>query len=147
MVKLCDQHFCELTNTTLIDLLSLRSEVFVVEQNCVYQDIDGRDQEPTTRHIWLQEGATVIACLRLLQDAQTQRIGRVVTAAEQRGKGYSAQLIEYTLAHSSGPWVLSAQAQLEQWYQRFGFVRCGPDYLEDGLPHLPMHKAAPTTGT
>ena len=143
MVQLRDQHFEELTNTVLIDLLALRSEVFVVEQDCVYQYIDGRDQEPATRHIWLQEGTEIVACLRLLQDERVQRIGRVVTARQHRSKGYSAQLIEYTLANSAGPWMLSAQAQLEHWYQRFGFQCCGPGYLEDGIPHLPMQRGVP----
>ncbi|MFK7913825.1 MAG: GNAT family N-acetyltransferase [Pseudomonadales bacterium] len=143
MVQLWDQHFDELTNRVLIGLLQLRSEVFVLEQDCVYLDIDGRDQEPGTRHIWLQDGPEIIACLRLLQDDQAQRIGRVVTAQAHRSKGYSAQLIEHTLTHSTGPWVLSAQAQLEHWYQRFGFECCGPGYLEDGLPHVPMHRGIP----
>lgn len=148
-VHLQDQHFSELSNTTLINLLRLRSEVFVVEQDCVYLDIDGRDQESTTRHIWLQDPSLpqnqqIVACLRLLTDDRLERIGRVVTAQAHRGKGYAARLLEHVLSQSSGPWMLSAQAPLEHWYERFGFQRQGANYLEDGIPHLAMHRASPT---
>lgn len=144
MITLHDRTFGELQSSELIALLRLRSEVFVVEQDCVYLDIDGRDDESATRHIWLQQapedGGVIVACLRLLQDPNAQRIGRVVTAAEHRGNGYAARLLEHSLATSVGPWVLSAQTQLEDWYGQFGFHTNGPGYLEDGLPHLPMRR-------
>lgn len=135
-----DRRIQSLSVRQLLGLLQLRSEVFVVEQNCVYQDLDGRDEHIQTRHIWLEDEEThqVVAYLRLLEEDGTHRIGRVVTRAQHRGQGHSATLLDYAIGHSQGPWVLSAQCQLEAWYQRFGFSRCGGNYLEDGIPHLPM---------
>ena len=124
---------------TLHEILRLRQDVFVVEQGCAYGDIDGRDLEPGTVQFWAGEGS-VDATLRLLREPDgTERIGRVVTAARARGTGLAGQLIEAALAETRSPVVvIGAQAQLEQWYGRFGFVRSGEDYLEDTIPHVPM---------
>lgn len=141
-MQLFDQPFSALSARQLLQLLRLRSEIFVVEQHCIYLDIDGRDEEAATRHIWLEHDGCVLACLRLLKNPNELRIGRVVTAPAHRGKGHAARLIEHALDHSSGPWALSAQAQLESWYASFGFRRRGDNYLEDGIPHVLMLRAA-----
>ncbi|QKS15917.1 GNAT family N-acetyltransferase [Curtobacterium sp. Csp2] len=124
---------------TLHELLRLRQDVFVVEQECAYPDIDGRDLERGTLQFWAGQGS-VDATLRLLREADgTERIGRVATARHARGQGLGARLMEAAIAESrSGSIAINAQAHLEQWYARFGFVRSGEDFLEDAIPHVPM---------
>lgn len=133
-----DAAFSDLSADQLYAILALRSEIFVVEQDCVYQDLDGRDREPGARHLWLEENGQVLAALRLLQESSGHRIGRLVTARHARGRGLAAQLIRQALASSEGPWILSGQRHLERWYEGFGFCRQGEDYLEDGIPHVSM---------
>lgn len=132
--------FADLDARTLHDLLRLRVDVFVVEQECPYPEIDGRDVEPTTEHLWLDVDGQVAATVRTLVDADgTRRLGRVATHADHRGHGYAAALVQEGLRRlGDGPVHIGAQAHLEDWYARLGFVRSGPDYLEDGIPHLPM---------
>jgi ElaA protein len=124
---------------TLHEILRLRQDVFVVEQECAYGDIDGRDLEPGTIQFWAGEGS-VDATLRLLrEDDGTERIGRVATAAHARGAGLGAALMQAAIAETRSPVVtLNAQAHLEHWYGRFGFVRSGEDFVEDAIPHVPM---------
>jgi ElaA protein len=124
---------------TLHEILRLRQDVFVVEQAAAYPDIDGRDLEPGTLQFWAGQGS-VDATLRLLrEDDGTERIGRVATAAAARGQGLSSMLMEAAIAEARSPRIaIDAQAHLEQWYARFGFVRSGDDFSEDGIPHLPM---------
>ena len=134
--------FAELTPSELYGLLRLRVDVFVVEQRCPYPELDGRDLEPATEHLWFEtpDGA-VAACIRVLDDGATRAIGRVATAVEHRGAGLAARLMADGIALCGDlPVTLGAQAYLEGWYGRFGFVRSGPDYVEDGIPHLPMRR-------
>jgi ElaA protein len=136
--------FRDLDTTTLYAILKLRCDVFVVEQNCVYADLDGRDTETGTRHVWLARGDDILAYLRILDDGDTERIGRVVTAPEARGAGHAGRLMEHALTViGNRPSVLHAQAHLTDFYTRFGFAQTGPEYLEDGIPHVPMARAAP----
>ncbi|MEM1229009.1 MAG: GNAT family N-acetyltransferase [Pseudomonadota bacterium] len=137
-----EARFEEFDPQTLYSLLQLRSEIFVVEQDCVYLDLDGRDTEPQTRHFWIDDGGRVLSALRLLRDEHYERIGRVVTAAAARGQGLSSRLLAHTLEASSGPWILSGQLHLAPWYERFGFGARGDDYLEDGIPHICMVRPA-----
>ncbi|GAA0435799.1 ElaA protein [Actinoplanes capillaceus] len=133
--------FRDLDTTTLYEILKLRSEVFVVEQECAYLDPDGRDVEPGTRHLWFAQGKRVRAYLRILSDHGVERIGRVVTAPEARGNGLAGRLISEALAViGNRPAILHAQAHLAAYYTRFGFERSGPEYLEDGIPHIPMKR-------
>ena len=134
----------ELDAATLYRILALRSEVFVVEQACVYLDLDGRDLEPTARQLWIERDGQVVATLRLLSDDErTLRIGRVATAKTARGAKLAAMLMRHALHLARGhDVVLDAQTYLFDWYSAFGFVRDGDDYLEDGIPHVPMRRAA-----
>lgn len=134
-----DRSFGELTAHELHDILALRVAVFVVEQACPYAEIDGRDIEPGTRHIWFAD-PEVVAYLRVLDDGAARRIGRVVTAPAARGAGLAALLVDHAVATTSGPWVLDAQAHLESWYLARGFVVDGPDFVEDGIAHVPMRR-------
>ena len=140
--------FAELTPFEVYGLLRLRVDVFVVEQECPYPELDGRDVEPATEHLWFEadgpSGPEIVATIRLLDDGGSRAIGRVATAAGSRGQGLSARLIEEGIALSGDlPITLGAQAHLEGWYERFGFRRSGPGYVEDGIPHVPMRREAP----
>ena len=136
--------FRDLDTTTLYAILKLRADVFVVEQNCPYGDLDGRDLEPGTRHLWLSRGDEILAYLRILDDDGVERIGRVVTAAAARGAGHAQRLMDEALTViGNRPSVLEAQAYLVRFYARYGYQQTGPEYLEDGIPHVPMAKAAP----
>jgi len=139
----------EIDPSTLYGLLRLRVDVFVVEQQCPYPELDGRDLEPGSRHLWFADAEGPTAYLRVLRDPDgTRRIGRVCTRMDARGRSLAAGLVRAALG-TAGPeqvWVLDAQAHLTGWYQRFGFVAAGPQYLEDGIPHVPMRRpgAGPT---
>ena len=143
MPTLRTARFADLDTRVLHDLLRLRVDVFVVEQECPYPEIDGRDTEADTEHLWIDADGEVAATVRTLVDADgTRRLGRVATHRDHRGHGYAAQLVEEGLRRlGDGPVHIGAQAHLEGWYARLGFVRSGPDYLEDGIPHLPMVRA------
>ena len=151
--------FAELDARTLHDLLRLRIDVFVVEQHCPYPELDGRDVEPGTRHLWLARDGVPVAYLRLLTEPGEQtgsageeyatageviRIGRVVVAREARGGGLANRLMTEALAVvGDRPCVLAAQSHLVGFYARHGFVPSGPEYVEDGIPHVPMRRPAP----
>lgn len=136
--------FARLDAATLYGLLRLRSQVFVVEQQCAYPDMDGRDVEAATRHLWIEDGDRPLAYLRLLRDDDgTFCVGRVVTAPDARGRGLAGSLLRRALEVAVGCDVhLGAQSHLERWYERFGFARTGADYMEDGIPHVPMRLMA-----
>jgi ElaA protein len=129
-----------LDGVTLYRILRLRVDVFIVEQRCPYPDLDGRDLEPAARQLWVESGAEVAATLRLLADPDGRwRIGRVATAPGFRGRGLAAALMSEALSLASGAdVVLDAQSYLAGWYERFGFVADGPEFVEDGIPHVPM---------
>nr|WP_176738709.1 GNAT family N-acetyltransferase [Micromonospora pallida] len=134
--------FADLDTRTFHDLLKLRIEVFVVEQACPYPELDGRDVEPDTRHLWLSDGDTPVAYLRILADpGDVARIGRVVVAPTARGGGHAARLMTEALAMvGHHPCVLEAQSHLVDFYARYGFTASGPEYVEDGIPHTPMRR-------
>lgn len=138
----------EIDPVVLYEILRLRVDVFVVEQECPYPELDGRDLEPTARLLWFADAdadddARVLATLRVLHDGADRRIGRVATAAAARGRGLAADLMRAAVAGCEGrPTRLDAQAHLSGWYARFGFVVDGDEFLEDGIPHLPMTLAA-----
>jgi ElaA protein len=142
IVDLRDAALADLDAATLYRILALRVDVFVVEQTCPYPELDGRDLEPDARQLWLERDGAVVATLRLLfDDGATARIGRVATARGARGEGLAARLMDRALDLADGRTVvLNAQAHLLGWYERFGFVRDGADYLEDGIPHVPMRR-------
>jgi ElaA protein len=133
--------FRDLDTTTLYAILKLRADVFVVEQECVYLDHDGRDDEPGTRHVWFARDQEIRAYVRILDDGDEQRIGRVVTAKSARGAGLAGRLIEKALEIiGNRPSVMDAQAHLVNFYARYGFEPTGPEFLEDGIPHVPMRR-------
>ncbi len=137
----------ELTARQLHDLLKLRVDIFVVEQECPYPEIDGRDLLATTEHLWFDDEAGPRAALRILDDPDGRRIGRVVTRADQRGLGLAGSLMEFAHDHvGSQATVLDGQSHLRAFYERLGYAVVGPEFIEDGIPHLPMHRDPATAG-
>ncbi|GAA1714295.1 GNAT family N-acetyltransferase [Isoptericola hypogeus] len=136
----------ELDARTAYEAWRLRQDVFVVEQECAYPDLDGRDLEPRARHVVLldgDDGGRVVGTARVLDDGDVQRIGRVVCHPDVRGTGASRVLMRASLdaATAAAPEqdvVLGAQSPLVGWYGSFGFTPDGPEYLEDDIPHTPM---------
>ncbi len=138
-----DVRFIDLDAATLHEILRLRNEVFVVEQQSPFHDIDGRDAEPTTRHIWLDDGGQVVSYLRVVTEpGRSARVGRVATRHDRRSQGHAARLMRAVTASIKGALVLDAQSHLATWYERYGFRTSGPEFDEDGVAHVPMRRPA-----
>jgi len=134
--------FADLDAGTLYALLRLRVDVFVVEQRCPYPELDGRDIEPGTVHVWFEEGGGLVAYLRILEEGRGARIGRVCTDAAHRGARLSGRLVAAALdLIGDRETVLDAQSHLVGFYARFGFEATGPEFVEDGIPHIPMRRS------
>jgi ElaA protein len=131
----------DLPARTIHDLLKLRVDVFVVEQECWYPELDGRDVEPATEHVWTADDGGPTAYLRVLEDGAALRVGRVCTRKDARGDGLAAVLVADVLRrHPDRTVVLDAQSYLVGWYERLGFAVTGPEFLEDGIAHTPMRR-------
>ncbi|PRY16718.1 GNAT family N-acetyltransferase [Kineococcus rhizosphaerae] len=139
----------DLPPAVLYALLRLRVDVFVVEQECAYPELDGRDLEPDCVHVWAESGGVPVAALRVLRDPDGRgRIGRVATAPASRGAGVAGTLVRRALELLDGDEVvLDAQAHLVDWYARFGFVAQGEEFLEDRIPHRTMVRPADVVGS
>ena len=135
--------FDDLAPRTAYDVWRLRQQVFVVEQDCPYPDLDGRDLEEGTRHVvLLDEGDQVVGTLRVLDDGDWARIGRVVVAPAARGRGLAALLMDEAMALCGDREVrLDAQTGLTGFYAGYGFEVTGPEFDEDGVMHVPMRRA------
>jgi len=143
MVKTTLLSFRDLTPEILYELLKLRQDVFVVEQNCPYEDIDNLDQNAL--HLLTFYDKTVVACCRILTghtDPSISAIGRIVVHPSQRGKGLGKDLIAKALdliksrGHDGA--VIEAQAHLESYYNSIGFLKSSEPYDLDGIPHKKM---------
>lgn len=132
--------FGRLDARTAYEVWRLRQDVFVVEQECPYADLDGRDVEDGTRHVLLREdGGALLGYARVLDDGGVWRIGRVALASGARGRGLADHLVTTALQVCPGrDVVLDAQVPLAGWYAGHGFAVDGPEFLEDGIPHVPM---------
>jgi ElaA protein len=144
------KHHTDLAIEQLYEILRLRTEVFVVEQQCPYQEVDGQDLQGDTCHLMAWQDDRLIAYLRLL-DPETQGgdvvIGRVVIAAAARGTGLGHEMLAEALEQAERNWpavpiFLSAQSHLQGYYARYGFVTVGEEYVEDGIPHIGMRREA-----
>jgi ElaA protein len=137
--------FAQLSTAELYSLLRLRCEVFVVEQQCAYLDIDGRDPEADHLLAWNSNGS-LSGYLRVFGPDATDasaRIGRIVTAPRDRKAGLGRWLVRQALdfvaaRYGDVPIKISAQVYLERFYADFGFQRSSPDYFEDGILHCDM---------
>ncbi|RZL39184.1 MAG: GNAT family N-acetyltransferase [Pedobacter sp.] len=136
--------FEELSTTELYSILQLRAEVFVVEQNCVYQDIDGKDLKST--HLMAWEDENLVAYTRLVPigiSFTEASIGRVITSPRYRGLGIGVTLMEKSIAktleiYQTDRIRIGAQLYLKKFYESLGFVAEGEEFLEDGIPHIEM---------
>jgi len=141
----CKPH-AELTLAELYAILRLRSEVFVVEQNCVFLDMDGKDLQGQTEHLMAWQGDVLMAYCRLLEPARNDGqavIGRVITAPAARGTGLGHELMRRAKEEVARLWpgqpvYLGAQARLKGYYGGHGFVPVTDEYMEDGIPHVGM---------
>ena len=139
------KNFSELSTEEIYKILKLRSEVFVVEQNCVYQDIDEKDQKAT--HLFIEKNNEIIAYTRIFKKGdyyeENPSIGRVVVSKKERGKNLGKEImlnsIEFIKKELEGRKIeLSAQKYLDKFYTDLDFYSEGEDYLEDGIPHQRM---------
>ncbi len=137
--------FAELSNLQVYSYLKLRQEVFIVEQECIYPDIDGLD--PQCLHLFGYQQDNLTACLRLIPAKFHQSgniaLGRILSHASQRGSGIGKMLMNEAMAYVNqnfpGQKVqMSAQFHLQAFYQNFGFSTMGEVYEEDGIPHINM---------
>lgn len=135
--------FADLTVLEFHNILKLRTDIFVVEQDCPYPEVDGKDLK--SLHLMYQEGDEVVAYARLLPPGVSYgdaSIGRVVVAASHRGTGLGHELLKQavkeTLAAYHQAIRISAQAHLEKYYAAAGFVKVSGEYLEDNIPHVEM---------
>ena len=146
MGNIFDQKFHEIDSSFFYKILRLRVDVFVVEQNCPYPELDGFDLALNTRHIWIANEDTPVSYLRLVnEDEKTNRISRVVTCVDNRGEGLAKTLVEHVINTTSGKLTLDAQTYLENWYMEMGFVASGEIFEEccgqetnPGILHVPM---------
>lgn len=138
------KHYDELSKEELYDLLALRIEVFVVEQNCPYQDLDDKDQY--CWHVLGKQNGKVVATSRIVPAGMVYdevAIGRVANAKVIRGSGAGREMmvlaIDYILNQlNEGRIRISAQEYLEKFYKSLGFIATEERYLEDGIPHVEM---------
>ena len=136
--------FYELDTEDLYQILRLRSEVFVVEQDCVYQDIDNKDQNAI--HLYYKENSEIVAYARIFKAGdyyENPCVGRVVVSKKNRGKDLGKKImidsIKYIKENIKGEKIeLSAQKYLDKFYKDLCFYKIGEDYLEDGIPHQRM---------
>jgi len=146
MLQLETKTFQELTISELYQILQLRSEVFVVEQNCVYQDIDGKDEKAL--HILGKKEGKIVAYTRCFAPKiyfEEAAIGRVVVKETERKFGYGHQILKASIEeiqqrYQTTTIKLSAQQYLTHFYETHNFKQIGEGYLEDGIPHIAMLK-------
>ena len=140
--QLHKKSFSQLTIDELYELLRVRSEVFVVEQNCVYQDLDGDDQQSI--HLWLTVEGKVVALARVCPAGTHMKeisIGRVITT--ERGKGFGRQImldaIDAAIEHFNAERIdIEAQEYAKGFYERVGFKQSSDAFMLDGIPHVKM---------
>ena len=138
------KHFYELSHDELYDILQLRSEIFVVEQQCIYNDLDGLDKEAV--HQFFKKEGKIIACSRLLHPGTRFpefSIGRVVVKHSERNTGLGKAMMEEAKNFMTNEWKatrikISAQKYLQKFYENLGFQVVTAEYPEDGIPHVGM---------
>ena len=134
------KEWAELSPNEVENIFSLRSEVFVVEQDCVYQDIDGKDQK--AKHVLGKKNNEIVAYARIFKPGEYFKeasFGRAVVKKTERGKGVGDELVKNCLEIITEEEIkISAQSYLKGFYGKHGFKAEGNEYLEDGIPHTAM---------
>ena len=146
MVSIFVKSFEELSKLELYKILRLRAEVFIVEQDCVYQDVDDKDQKAL--HVILKKSEEIIGYTRLFWPGdyfKEASIGRVVISKKERLNNYGSELMKASILAISEKMKekkikISAQTYLKNFYNNLGFLESGKEYLEDGIPHIVMFK-------
>jgi len=146
MVNWTIKRFDELTVDELYNILQLRNEVFIVEQNCVYNDLDGKDQ--SAWHLMAAEDDKLVAYTRILPPGVSYSdpaIGRVATSSSKRRSGLGRELMKRSIEACEKFFgkisiTLSAQVYLQNFYESFDFIVVGEEYLDDGIPHIKMSR-------
>jgi ElaA protein len=146
MVNWTIKRFDELTSNELYAILQLRNEVFIVEQNCIYNDIDGKDQPAW--HLMANVDDKLVAYTRILPPGISYTdpaIGRVVTSSSKRRSGLGRELMKRSIEACEKLFgrisiSLSAQVYLQSFYESLGFIVVGEEYLDDGIPHIKMSR-------
>lgn len=137
------KEFAKLTTKEFFEIVKLRIAVFVVEQNCPYQEVDEADEQAL--HTWLQDGSEIMGYTRIIDKGDTVTFGRVIVNPDYRGKKLGNKLVEETLKvieanYPNRPIIIGAQAHLTNFYGAFGFEAISEVYLEDDIPHVNMRK-------
>ena len=134
----------KLSREQITDIFSLRSEVFIVEQECPYQDVDGKDE--TADHVMLRVDNELVGYTRVFPENtyfKEASFGRAVVKKSHRGEGYGHLLVdkslEYLKSKKQSPIKISAQSYLKEFYSSHGFMAKGEEYMEDGIPHTAMY--------
>ena len=134
----------QLSRKEINDIFSLRSEVFVIEQECIYQDVDGKDEKAD--HVLLFVNNELVGYTRVFNEKiyfKEASFGRAVVKKNFRGEGYGNLLVKKSLEHlktnKQSPIKISAQSHLKEFYSSHGFVVKGEEYMEDGIPHSAMY--------
>ena len=142
MISLKSLH--EMTPMQVHQLYKLRVDVFVAEQNCPFKEIDDQDANPETRHILAFDGETLAGCARVFPTESGSRFGRFVVHPDFRGSGLGPQIvrtgIEYT-ERFNGDLIVETQSGLVGYYEQFGLVAEGDEFLDTGVPHRKMRLA------
>ena len=135
------KEWAELSTREVENIFSLRSEVFVVEQDCVYQDIDGKDQK--AKHVLGKKENDIVAYARIFKPGdyfKEASFGRAVVKKTERGKGVGDELVINCLENITEEEIkISAQSYLKEFYASHGFIAKGDEYMEDGIPHTAMY--------
>ena len=143
-MKIVVKKFKELSVEEMYQILRIRSEVFVIEQRCIYEDIDGKDEK--AMHVMGKNNNEIIAYTRILEggeDYDFPSISRVVVKKENRGKERGRKIMKESIKYiveelKEKTIVLAAQKYLEKFYKELGFIAEGEEYLEDEIPHQKM---------
>ncbi|MFZ7304672.1 GNAT family N-acetyltransferase [Avibacterium avium] len=133
--------FAELSTAELFAIYQIRTAVFVVEQQCAYQEVDHWDQSAV--HFWQEFDGKICAYCRIIPQNDGIHIGRVLVAQQARGNGLAKALVQQALDYCQQHWatepvLIQAQTYLQNFYRTFGFQPTSAEYLEDGIPHLDM---------
>ena len=147
MLEITIKTYNELTKKELYDALQLRAEVFVVEQDCVYQDVDGKDDKAI--HVLGYKNERLVAYTRIFKPGdyfEESSIGRVVVAEKERQYKYGYDIMKASIAaiknyFKTNKITISAQVYLKRFYNNLEFIEVGETYLEDGIPHIKMRKS------
>lgn len=141
----------ELTTAELYSILKLRTDVFFVEQRIDEEELDNRDQEATTEHLWIADDLGTAAYLRILRDDLPSHedahtiIGRVVVRSDRRGQGLAQKLMALVIERNgTQPMLLHAQEYVAPLYAKFGFESFGEVFTEAGIQHISMYRSAAT---